>query len=312
MLQSHVDISVVIPIFNEEENLLELFKQVSNILISSKKNFEIVFINDGSKDDSERILSLLHTQNPKIVKVIHFTRNFGHQMALTAGLNYAKGKAIIIMDADLQDPPELLLQFITKWQEGYEIVYGFRTKREGETFFKKITARIFYRLIRRITKVDIPANVGDFYLLDRKVVNFLNKIEERHRFLRGLVAWSGFKSVKVDYIRKARYSGQTKYPFWKMVKFSLDAITSFSFAPLRFVSALGAIFAIFSFVAIIYIFYVKFFINGAVLGWSSLMAAILFIGGIQLLAIGTIGEYIARIGDDVRHRPLYAVKEILE
>ena len=311
MTQS-IDISIIIPIFNEEDSLSELFKRVSAVLNSTKKNYEIIFINDGSSDRSENVLNTLHDKNTNTVKVINFTRNFGHQMALTAGLNYAKGKAVVIMDADLQDPPELIIEFIKKWQEGYEIVYGFRTKREGETLFKKWSAQIFYKLIRRITKIDIPANVGDFYLLDRKVVEFLNKIEERHRFLRGLVAWSGFKSVKVDYVRTSRHAGETKYPFWKMVKFSFDAITSFSFAPLRFVSTLGAIFSLFSFIAILIIIYMKLFTHETIIGWSSLMAVILFIGGIQLLAIGTIGEYVARIGDDVRHRPLYAVKEILE
>lgn len=311
-MSQSVDISVIIPIFNEEDNLNELFKQLSAVFGKIRKDYEIIFINDGSKDRSECILDDLHHKNSKIVKVINFTRNFGHQMALTAGLNYAKGRAVVIMDADLQDPPELIVDFIKKWDEGFEVVYGLRTKREGETFFKKFTAHLFYKLIRRITNVDIPENVGDFYLLDRKVVDFLKRIDERHRFLRGLVAWSGFKSVKVEYVRKSRQAGSTKYPFWKMVKFSFDAITSFSFAPLRFVSALGAIFSIISFVAILFIIYIKFFVPQAVLGWSSIMAVILFIGGIQLLAIGTIGEYIARIGDDVRHRPLYAVKEILE
>ena len=307
-----VDISIVIPVFNEEENLAELFKRLASVLSATRKTFEVIFVNDGSKDRSEQVLSQLYQGNQQIIRVINFTRNFGHQMALTAGLNYAKGKAVVIIDSDLQDPPEVIAEFIKKWQEGYEIVYGFRTKREGETFFKKWTAGIFYKLIRRITKIDIPENVGDFYLLDAKVVNFLNKIEERHRFLRGLVAWSGFKSVKVNYVRKARHAGKTKYPFWKMVKFSFDAITSFSFVPLRFVSTLGAIFSIMSFVTIFIIIYMKLFTNQTIIGWSSLMAVILFIGGIQLLAIGTIGEYIARIGDDVRHRPLYAVREILE
>lgn len=312
MTQRLVDISIVIPVFNEEENLPELFKRLASILPATRKTFEVIFVNDGSQDRSEQTLFQLYQANQNVIRVINFTRNFGHQIALTAGLNYAKGKAVVIIDADLQDPPELIAEFIKKWQEGYEIVYGFRTKREGETFFKKWTAGIFYKLIRRITKIDIPENVGDFYLLDAKVVNFLNKIEERHRFLRGLVAWSGFKSVEVNYVRKARHAGKTKYPFWKMVKFSFDAITSFSFVPLRFVSTLGAIFSIMSFVTIFIIIYMKLFTNQTIIGWSSLMAVILFIGGVQLLAIGTIGEYIARIGDDVRRRPLYAVRDILE
>jgi len=306
------DISLIIPVFNEESNILELHKQLRKYLDQSGKKFEIIFVDDGSNDKTPEILAGLNKKDKGIVKVITFSRNFGHQLALSAGLAYCRGKAAIIMDADMQDPPELILDFLQKWDEGYDIVYGKRKQREGESFFKKATASLFYKLIRATTSINIPANVGDFYLLDRKVIDILNNLNERHRFIRGLVAWVGFKHYGVEYIRRARFAGTTKYSFWKMVKFSFDAMTSFSFTPLRFVSGLGAFFAIISFFSILIIIYMKLFTDATIIGWSSLMAVILFIGGIQLLAIGIIGEYIARIGDDVKARPLYAVSQFLE
>jgi len=216
------------------------------------------------------------------------------------------------MDADLQDPVEVLVEFIQKWEEGYDIVYGVRKVREGESFFKKFTAKLFYRLIRKITAIDIPENVGDFYLLDRKIITILNSLNERHRFIRGLVAWVGFKKIGIEYVRRARHAGETKYSFWKMLKFSVDAMTSFSFVPLRLVSAMGAAISVLAFLAILLIIYMKIFTEATIIGWSSLMAVILFVGGVQLLSIGIIGEYLARIGDDVKSRPLYTVKQILE
>ena len=307
-----VDISIIIPIFNEEAVLPKLFSELQTLIKGSSLKFEIVFVDDGSKDRSYELLWAHYEKNKNLVRVISFSRNFGHQLALTAGFNQARGRAAIVMDADLQDPPEVMHEFIKKWQEGYEIVYGVRKEREGETFFKKFTASLFYKLIRSTTAIDIPENVGDFYLLDRKVLNVLNSLTERHRFIRGLVAWAGFKRIGVEYVRKPRFAGETKYSLWKMIKFAFDAITSFSFAPLRFVSWLGAFFAIVSFASILLIIYMRLFTSATITGWSSLMAVILFIGGVQLLAIGVIGEYIARIGDDVRGRPLYNVQQILE
>ena len=307
-----VDVSVVIPVYNEASNIPELFKQLKSVLDSTQKTFEILFIDDGSTDGSMSLLTGLYQKNRGIVRVVNFSRNFGHQLAITAGLNFAHGRAVVIMDADLQDPPELIAEFIKQWEEGFEIVYGLRKEREGETFFKQWSARLFYKLIRATTAIDIPENVGDFYLLDRKVVDIINSLSERHRFVRGLVAWVGYKRFGVPYVRKARFSGKTKYKFWKMVKFSIDAMTSFSFAPLRFVSWLGAFFSVMAFLAILVIIYMRLFTHATIVGWSSLMAVILFIGGIQLLAVGIIGEYIARIGDDVKSRPLYMVGEYLE
>jgi len=307
-----IDISVIIPTFNEEDNIPEVFVQVEEVLRKTGKTFEIIFVNDGSTDQSFLRLMKLHQEYPEVVRVINFPRNFGHQLALSAGLNYCHGKAAVVMDADLQDPPSLIDAFISKWEKGADIVYGVRIDREGETFFKKFTANLFYKLLRSVTAIDIPANVGDFYLLDRKVIDVLNKLKERHRFIRGLIAWTGFKRVGVEYVRKPRLSGTTKYSLWKMIKFSIDAMTSFSFAPLRFVSWLGAFFAAGAFFYILIVIYQKLFTNTTIVGWSSLMAVILFLGGVQLLAVGIIGEYVARIGDDVKSRPLYTVKEILE
>jgi len=307
-----VDVSVIIPVFNEEGNIEELFRRVNGVLEQTGKFFEVVFVNDGSTDQSSLRLTRLHQEHQGVVKVINFSRNFGHQLALSAGLNYCHGRAAIVMDADLQDPPEIMEAFIREWEKGHEVVYGERTDREGESFFKKFTANIFYKLIRATTAIDIPANVGDFYLLDRKVIDILNSLKERHRFIRGLIAWTGFRRKGVGYARKARFAGTTKYSLWKMVKFSIDAMTSFSFAPLRFVSWLGGFFAAGAFVYILIVIYQKLFTETTIVGWSSLMAVILFLGGVQLLSIGIIGEYVARIGDDVKSRPLYAVKEVLE
>lgn len=308
----NIDVSIVIPVFNESEGLQELYNQVKAAVKNVNKQCEIVFVDDGSKDDSFAVIAQLKRKDPTFIKAVQFSRNFGHQLAITAGLQHASGRAIVIMDADLQDPPALIVEFIRKWDEGYEIVYGVREEREGETYFKKKTASIFYKLMKSIASIEIPENVGDFYLLDRKVVDILNSFRERHRFLRGLVAWVGYKKTGIPYIRKSRFQGQTKYPFWKMFKFSIDAITSFSFAPLRLVFWIGVMFSIISFLLIMIIIYMRLFTSTTIIGWSSIMATVLFIGGIQLLAIGVIGEYIARIGDDVKARPLYTIQQILE
>jgi len=309
---THPDISIIVPIYNEESNIRVLYQQIDDVFRLIPQSFEIVFVDDGSKDKSLSILTQLHKEHKGKVKVVSLSRNFGHQLALSAGFSQCKGKAAIVMDADLQDPPSLIKEFIAKWVEGYKIVYGVRQERQGETFFKKFTAALFYKLIRLMTSIDIPENAGDFYLLDRKVVDFLNSLRERHRFIRGLIAWVGYKRIGVPYVRQKRLSGTTKYSLWKLIKFSWDAVTSFSFAPLRFVSWLGGFFAIISFCSILIIIYMKLFTDRTIIGWSSLMAVVLFVGGIQLLAIGIIGEYIARIGDDVKARPLYAVSQILE
>ena len=269
-------------------------------------------VEEGSGDNSYEVLKGCQARYPGRVKLVRLGRNFGHQLAITAGMRLARGRSAVIMDSDGQDPPTVILDFIEYWQQGFDIVYGVRTERKGETLFKKFTASLFYKLLRLSTNIDIPENVGDFYLLDRKVLDILNAMDERHRFMRGLVAWVGFKRKGVGYVRQARQKGQTKFGFWKMLKFSFDAATTFSFAPLRAISLLGFIISLFSFLGILLIIFLKLFTHYTITGWSSLMVGVLFIGGIQLLAIGIIGEYIARIGDDVKQRPLYTVKEFLE
>ncbi len=306
-----IDLSIVTPIFNEEEGIEAFFKRMSEVLAQTHLDYEIVFVDDGSRDRSFELLKKFKKQDLRHVRIVKLARNFGHQLAITAGLKAAQGQAVVVTDSDLQDPPEVILEFIRKWQEGYQIVYGVRTQREGERFFKKWTASLFYKAIRCLTTIDIPEDAGDFYLLDRKVVDLLNNMEERHRFLRGLIVWVGFKRAAVGYERKARFAGRTKFGLWRMVKFSFDAATSFSFMPLRFILFMGWVISCFAFLGILISIYMKLFTDKTVVGWTSLMSAVLFIGGIQLISIGIIGEYIARIGDDVKKRPLYIVEEVL-
>ncbi|OGX25437.1 MAG: glycosyltransferase [Omnitrophica WOR_2 bacterium RIFCSPHIGHO2_02_FULL_48_11] len=310
-MNKNIDISVAVPIFNEEEVVEEFFKQTTQALAPTNLSYEIIFVDDGSRDRSYELLKKMKQQDAEHVRVLKLARNFGHQLAITAGMRVAQGRAVVVMDGDLQDPPAVIPQFIKEWKNGYQVIYGIRVQRKGESFFKKITAVLFYKLLRVLTKVDIPENVGDFYLLDRKVVDVLNEMQERHRFIRGLVAWVGFKRKGIEYQRDPRFAGHTKFGLWKMLVFSFDAITSFSFVPLKAITALGIIISFFSFIGILASIYVRLFTNSTVVGWTSLMVSILFIGGIQLLAIGLIGEYLARIGDDVKRRPLYTVEEFL-
>jgi len=306
-----VEISVVSPVFNEEKTVEEFFDRVYSVLSSLEVAFELILVDDGSDDRSFEILKMCYQNRPECVRIVRLGRNFGHQLAITAGIRYASGKAVIVMDSDLQDPPETIREFIRRWREGADIVYGIRKERKGESLFKKTSALLFYKLIRAATKIDIPENVGDFYLLDRKVVEELNQMQERHRFIRGLVAWVGFKRIGVEYVREARFAGKTKFGFWRMLHFAFDAATSFSFLPLRFISFMGVVISGFAFLGILLIIYMRLFTTATITGWSSLMVVVLFIGGIQLLALGLFGEYVARIGDDVKRRPLYTVKEVL-
>lgn len=311
MAKRDCDISVVSPVYNEEEVIEVFYARLCEALEGGHIDYEIVFVDDGSHDRSFALLKEIQAKNPRRVKVLQLARNFGHQLAMTAGIRASSGKAVVVTDCDLQDPPEVILKFIDKWREGHDIVYGVRTERKGETFFKKFTAHLFYKFIRAATHIDIPENVGDFYLLDRKIVEILNSMEERHRFMRGIIAWVGFKRSGVDYVREPRYAGKTKYGLWRMIKFSFDAATSFSFMPLRVIALIGFLISLLSFFGIVWAVYIRLFTDATIVGWASIMVAVLFIGGIQLLAIGVIGEYVARIGDDVKRRPLYTVKEIL-
>jgi len=306
--------SVVAPVFNEEALIEEFCQRAIAALEPLGEPFELVLVNDGSRDRSGMILRTIHERDPR-VRVINFSRNFGHQLAITAGTDYAQGRAVIVIDSDLQDPPEVIPELIARWREGYDVVYAVREEREGETWFKRTTASAFYRLIARITNVELPVDAGDFRLMDRKVVDALNRIREHHRFMRGLSVWVGFRSTGVRYTRHARKAGNTKYPFRKMLKFALDGITSFSYLPLQLATYLGFIVAALSLIFILVVFVMRLGSatpqDAAFYGQASTLASVLFIGAVQLISLGIIGEYVGRIYDEVKGRPLYIVAEAL-
>jgi glycosyltransferase involved in cell wall biosynthesis len=304
----NIDYSVIAPIFNEIGNLSEFYRRVRDTLDKSEGTWELLMVDDGSTDGSTEEIRNLAAQDD-MVKPVIFARNFGHQIAVTAGLDYAKGHAVVIIDTDLQDPPEVILDLISKWKEGYEVVFAQRSEREGETWFKLLTASIFYRLIYRITDVKIPMDTGDFRLMDRKVVDIMTQMRERHRFLRGMSSWVGFKQTGVTYKRAARYSGETKYPFKKMLKFASDAITSFSYFPLQMAMYLGFLTAGVSIIAIPIVIIMRMVGLHAFIGQATTLIAVLFLGGVQLISLGILGEYIGRLYDEAKGRPLYIVRE---
>lgn len=287
---------------------MEFYRRLSAVMQSTGENWELILVDDGSQDGSTEIIRKLATEDDHVRPVI-FARNFGHQIAVTAGLDYSRGKAVAIIDSDLQDPPEVILDLIAKWREGYEVVFAVRAEREGETAFKLWTASLFYRLIDKITDVKIPMDTGDFRLMDRRVVDVMNRMREHHRFLRGMSAWVGFKQVGVPYNRMARFSGSTKYPFRKMLKLALTAITGFSYLPLQMATILGFIAAGLSLLAGIIVIVMRAITGAAFLGQASTLIAVLFLGGVQLISLGILGEYIGRIYDEVKGRPLYIVRE---
>lgn len=301
--------SVVVPVYNEVESLPELYRRVRQVMEELGEPWELVLVDDGSTDGSTELIRQLQAQDPEHVRGVILARNFGHQIAVTAGIDYARGQAVILMDADLQDPPEVIPQLVAKWREGYQVVYAVRQARQGESWFKKFTAALFYRLIRRITDVSIPVDTGDFRLMDRRVVEVLQRMGERHRFLRGMVAWVGFRQVGVPYVRAPRYAGETKYPLRKMVKFAWDAITGFSYAPLQMATYLGFLSATVAILAIPLVIVARLAGSQAFYGQASTLIAVLFLGGVQLISLGILGEYIGRIYDEVKGRPLYVVAE---
>ncbi len=303
-----IELSVIIPVFNEQEIIHQLYSRLNAAVEPITPNYEFIFVNDGSKDATLfRLIEL--TEKDKRVKFINFSRNFGHQIAVTAGLDYCKGNAVVIIDGDLQDPPELIPELYRKYKEGNEVVYAKRIKRKGESIFKLITAKLFYRLLKRITSVDIPMDVGDFRLIDRKIVDYLKLMPEQNKFLRGQIAWLGFRQTFVEFERDSRTTGKTGYPLSKMIKFALDGITGFSNAPLRLVTNLGLFISLIAFFVILYALYSHYFLHETITGWTSLIISSMFIGGIQLLSVGIIGEYISRINTNVRNRPLYIVEK---
>ncbi len=303
--------SIIAPVYNEVEVLPELYRRVQEVMDGLGEPWELVLVDDGSTDGSTERIRELAAADRRVRPVI-FARNFGHQIAVTAGLDYSRGEAVVIIDADLQDPPEVIPDLIAKWREGYEVVYATRVEREGEGWFKKTTAALFYRLIRRITEVDIPMDTGDFRLLDRKVVEALKRMRERHRFLRGMSAWVGFRQTGVPYKRAPRFAGQTKYPFRKMLRFALDAITGFSYFPLQIATYLGFLCAGVSALAIPVVIALRLAGSQAFFGQASTLIAVLFLGGVQLISLGILGEYIGRLYDEVKGRPLYVVREAPE
>lgn len=302
-------ISVIIPVYNEEENLNALYNRIVDVLNRIQdSDYELYFVNDGSKDKSISIIKTLASAD-KRVRYLDFSRNFGHQIAVSAGLDFVKGDVTVIIDADLQDPPELILEMIQKHQEGFQVVYAKRNQRDGETWFKKLTAKLFYRVLRKITSVDIPIDTGDFRLIDRKIVDVLKEMPERHKFLRGQIAWIGFNQTFVSYNRSKRNSGETGYTFKKMLRLAMDGITAFSDFPLRLATILGFFVSGVAFIIMTYALWSRYILKDVVPGWTSLIMSVMFIGGIQLICVGLIGEYIGRIGDNIKKRPLYIVKE---
>jgi len=298
-------ISTVVPFLNEEDNLPELYRRLVTVFHEQPETVEFLFVDDGSTDRSVRLLKEMQTQDARI-RVLRLSRNFGHQIAITAGLDHAEGEAAIIMDADLQDPPEVIPELLAKWREGFDVVYAVRRSRAGETWLKKTLAEVFYRMFRRLAKVEVPMNAGDFRLLGRSAIDAMKQVRETHRFMRGLTCWIGFPQTSVLYDRDARYAGVTKYPVWKSARLAWDGITSFSSKPLQWMMNFGILIALVSAILAFRIIILKFSGSGELVsGWASLAVLVLFLGGIQLSAIGLLGQYISRIFDESKKRPLY-------
>ncbi|MDO7875075.1 glycosyltransferase family 2 protein [Hymenobacter sp. ASUV-10] len=303
-----MDFSIIIPIYNEEANIDALYTRLLGVLESMRVSFEFIFINDGSRDQSLHLLHLLAARDER-VRYIDLSRNFGHQIAVTAGLDRAAGEAVVIIDADLQDPPELIPELYQKMREGYEVVYARRRSRQGESAAKKLTARLFYRILASITNVSIPVDTGDFRIISRKVVEGLRRMPEQNKFLRGQISWIGYRQTFVEYDRAERAGGETGYTYRKMIRLALDGITAFSDAPLKGATLMGFAVSGIAFVVMLYTLYSRFISHSYEPGWASLMVSILFLGGVQLIAVGVIGEYLARLSANVRQRPLYFVAD---
>jgi dolichol-phosphate mannosyltransferase len=300
--------SVVIPVFNEVESLPEFHRRLSQVAGKEGKTWEFIFINDGSTDESPALLKAMAGKDKRI-RVVDFVRNFGHQIAVTAGLDSAQGRAVVVIDADCQDPPEVIPELIAGWKKGYEVVYAVRSERAGETWLKEVTAKLFYRMIFRITDVKIPLDTGDFRLLDEKVVAVMRRMRERHRFLRGMAAWVGFRQIGVSYKRHARFAGKTKYPMSKMLRLALNAITSFSYFPLQLATYLGFLCAALAAVAILIVIVLRLAGSEAFFGQATTLVSVLFLGGVQLICMGILGEYVGRIYDEAKGRPLYITRD---
>ncbi|MDR0267988.1 glycosyltransferase family 2 protein [Paenibacillus sp.] len=304
-------VSVVVPAYNEEEVIQQCYDALTNVMLDTNYTYELVFVNDGSKDRTLSILNELARQDEH-VRIVNFARNFGHQAAVTAGINQAKGDCVVIIDADLQDPPQVIHDMLEKWEEGYDVVYGKRRKRKGETIFKLVSASLFYRFLQRMSDTEIPRDTGDFRLIDRKIVHVFNRMTERNKFIRGIVSWIGFSQTYVEYERDERVAGETKYPLRKMIAFASDGIFSFSSKPLKLITRMGMLTVVLAFGVLIYSLCAKLFhLPEVAQGWTSIMTAITLFSGVQMLSLGIIGEYIARIYDESKNRPQYIVRETI-
>ena len=309
-MMENILLSVIVPMYNEEEVIPETYNRLKKVLDGLGESYEIIFINDGSKDRTREMLIDL-CEKDKTVKLIDFARNFGHQVAITAGMDYAAGQCMVIIDGDLQDPPELIPDMLKLWRQGYDVVYGKRKARQGETFFKKFTAKVFYRVLRALTDINIPVDTGDFRLIDRRVSEALKQLPERNRYVRGLMSWVGFRQTAIEFERSERFAGETKYPLKKMIKLAMDGIMSFSYKPLKFASWIGSILSVLSFIYLVVVLIQRLiFPHSTQSGWASLIAVSLFFNGITLLMLGIIGEYIGRIYDEAKGRPLYILSEL--
>lgn len=302
------ELSVVVPVYNEEAVLPLFHERLTQALEPLEIAWEVIYVDDGSRDASFELMRGLHESDGR-AGYVRLSRNFGHQIAVSAGIDHARGDAVVLIDADLQDPPEVIVEMVARWREGYDVVYGQRTERQGESAFKRATAAIFYRLLRKLTNVEIPLDTGDFRLMSRPVVEALQAMPEHHRFVRGLVAWAGFRQCALPYKRDARAAGETKYPLRKMLTFALDATLAFSYLPLRVATALGALVALASLGYAAFAVYARFVEGLTVPGWTSIMVALLFLGAVQLLCVGLIGEYLGRVYEEVKGRPLYLVQD---
>lgn len=307
-MSCNVRYSIIIPMYNEEEVIQETYRRIKKVMAMTGESYELLFVNDGSSDTSAQRIEE-YSYWDETVKLIDLSRNFGHQIAITAGMDYALGDAVVIIDADLQDPPELILDMIEEWKKGFQVVYAKRIKRRGESVFKKWTASAFYRVLRYSTDISIPVDTGDFRLIDRKVCDELKRLPERNRFVRGLVSWVGFRQKAIEYERDERLAGETKYPLKRMIKLSLDGITSFSYKPLKLAGYLGALLSASGFCYLMYVLYLVLFTDEAVKGWASMIGITLTFNGFVLVMLGILGEYVGRIYDESKGRPLYIVQE---
>lgn len=306
-MKSAIGFTIIIPVYNEEMVICETYHRLTEVMQSVGESFELLFVNDGSEDHTAAIIREL-AQADSRVRLLDFSRNFGHQIAITAGMDYARGEAVVIIDGDLQDPPEVIPQMIEKWRQGYEVVFGRRLKREGETLFKKWTAALFYRVLRALTEVDIPLDAGDFRLMDRRVCEIMRSLREKNRFVRGLVSWVGFRQTAVEYVREERFAGESKYPLKKMFRLAMDGITSFSYKPLKLAAYLGSLVSLAGLVCLLVCLGQQLFTVRTVAGWGWMSGALLLSNGLVLIAVGILGEYLGRIFEEIKDRPLYILR----